>query len=150
MSLKNRVEHANVFKAAIETLSIKTNITRRSAGLKSERERETVQKVYVRYHAVRRIAQKNGVRRPCGGCALNDLICQSTLFLYISKKITRALIVTRLPLGFFSKSSRSTFSPTISTAEGKFSLKKVAADSRVVSSSREEKGMNKVRVNEPS
>lgn len=40
MSLKNRVEHANVFKAAIETLSIKTNITRRSAGLKSERERE--------------------------------------------------------------------------------------------------------------
>lgn len=150
MSLKNRVEHANVFKAAIETLSIKTNITRRSAGLKSGRERETVQKVYVRYHAVRRIAHKNGVRRPCGGCALNDLICQSTLFLYISKKITRALIVTRLPLGFFSKSSRSTFSPTISTAEGKFSLKKAVADSRVVSSSREEKGMNKVRVNEPS
>lgn len=152
MSFKDRVEHANVFKAAIETLSIKTNIARRSAGLKSEREREreTVQKVYVRYHAVRRIAQKNGVRRPCGGCALNDLICQSTLFLYISKKITRALIVTRLPLGFFSKSSRSTFSPTISTAEGKFSLKKAAADSRVVSSSREEKGINKVRVNEPS
>lgn len=66
------------------------------------------------------------------------------------KEITLALIVTRLPLGFFSKSSRSTFSPTISTAEGKFPLKKAAADSRVVSSSREEKGMNKVRVNEPS
>lgn len=40
VSLKDRVEHANVFKAAVETLSIKTNITHRSAGLKSERERE--------------------------------------------------------------------------------------------------------------
>lgn len=44
VSLKDRVEHANVFKAAVETLSIKTNITHRSAGLKSERERERVQK----------------------------------------------------------------------------------------------------------
>lgn len=69
---------------------------------------------------------------------------------YNNKKIILALIATRLPLGFFSKSSRSTFSPTMSTAEGKCSLKKVAADSRVLSNSREENGMNKVRVKEPS
>lgn len=78
------------------------------------------------------------------------LVSQNLAPVYNNKEIILALIVTRLPLGFFSKSSRSTFSPTMSTAEGKCSLKKVAADSRVLSNSREENGMNKVRVKEPS
>lgn len=148
VSLKDRVEHANVFKAAIETLSIKTNIARRSAGLKFERERQC--------KCLRTV--------PCCETHRPEEWRETTMWrvytarshlsvhlvpVYI-KKMILALIVTRLPLGFFSKSSRSTFSPTISTAEGKFSLKNAAADSRVVISSREEKGMNKVRVNEPS
>lgn len=59
-------------------------------------------------------------------------------------------MVTKLPRGFFSKSSSNRSSPTIFTALGKLSVKNLAASSLVEMLSSEAKGRNRVRVNEPS
>ena len=63
---------------------------------------------------------------------------------------TRTLIVTRLPLGLCNRPSTKSFSPTISTADGKLSLKNRAALSYVSTPSKDAYGMKRVKVNDPS
>jgi hypothetical protein len=60
------------------------------------------------------------------------------------------LIVTRFPLGFFSKSSSSLSSPTTASAVGKLSLKNLAPSVRVLIDSNDAKGRKSVKVNDPS
>jgi hypothetical protein len=59
-------------------------------------------------------------------------------------------VSTRLPRGFSSRSSSSCSSPASSRAEGKCVLKNVWAEARSARWARSEKGMKRVRVNEPS